>query len=238
MAVDTTALKGGDISGAVGIGNFNIGAGAVGNILLWILLVVAIVMALCGVIIFIFWKRSYSQKIMIFGLVGNVPTLKMMDRAKIMRFGSAGDTLFFLQKKKKFIAPPTLQAGSKTWWYWERKDGEMINFTIGNIDEQMQQAGAYFVDTDVRMQRLGIEKNLRDRFQKVGFWQKYGATIAGLLFVVLVTVALVVLFAKLVDVANALESTAQAVQNMATAVQQSAKSGGAGISPLTPANST
>jgi hypothetical protein len=188
-----------------------------------------------AVVVYIVYRKTYSQKIQIYGLVGNAPTLKSNDRAKIVRFGGAGDTLFYLQKKKKFISPPTIQMGTNTWWYWERRDGEMINISLGDIDEQMRQAGVYYVDTDVRMQRLGIEKNLRDRFQKVGFWAKYGTTIAGAIFIILITVALVVLFAKLVDVAKALESTAQAIEHMATSVDTFAKTGGQ-VSPLVPVN--
>ena len=96
----------------------------------------------------------------------------------------------------------------------------MINFSLGDIDYQMRKAGAYYVDTDMGMQRLGIEKNLRDRFQKVGFWQKYGTTIVGALFVIMVTVSLVVLFAKLIDVSKALESTASAIRDMSETVNK------------------
>jgi hypothetical protein len=108
----------------------------------------------------------------------------------------------------------------KTWWFWERADGELINFGLDNVDETFKKAGVYYIDTDMRMQRLGIEKNLRDRFDKQGWWQKYGNTVMGIIFVLFVTIALVVLFSKLVDVSNSLDATAQSVNAMATAVNK------------------
>jgi len=48
--------------------------------------------------------------------------------------------------------------------------------------------------------RLGIEKNLQFRFQKEGFWDKYGQTIINAIFYVLVTLMLIVLFLSQVTV--------------------------------------
>lgn len=201
-------------------GNFNLGLGTIGNVLVLIFASLLIVGLIGGIIAYIFYRKTYSQNIYIFGLLGNKPTLRFVDKAKVMKFGSVGDVLFFLQKKKKYITPPTIQIAPNTWWYWERPDGELINFTLGDIDEDMRKAGITYIDNDMRMQRLGIEKNLRDRFEKIGFWAKYGATIMALVFVIMVTIALVVLFSKLVDVSKALESNAKAVENMATVVNK------------------
>ncbi|HUU86819.1 MAG TPA: hypothetical protein VMX17_03605, partial [Candidatus Glassbacteria bacterium] len=83
-----------------------------------------------------------------------------------------------------------------------------------------KKAGAYYVDTDMRMQRLGIEKNLRERLQKSTFFEKYGSTIAGVIFVIMVTISLVVLFSKLSEVASALDTAGGNVGAMANAVEQ------------------
>ena len=146
--------------------------------------------------------------------------LKLVDKGRYMRFGMAGDKLFHLRKSKKYIAPPTIQTGTNLWLFWEREDGEIINIGIGDIDEQMRKAGAYFVDTDMRMQRLGIEKNLKDRLMKESWFSKYASTIAGVIFVILVTVALVVLFSKLIDVATAMDNMAGSVKTMADQIEQ------------------
>ena len=212
--VDTSALKAGDL-----LGGFNFNLGAVGNILVWLFICFIIFAILIGIVIFIIYRRMYNQNILIFGLLGNVPTLKKTDKAKIVKFGLAGDTLFYLQSKK-YITPPNIQMAIRTWWFWERADGELINFGLDNVDETFKKAGVYYIDTDMRMQRLGIEKNLRDRFDKPNWWSKYGTTVMGIIFVLFVTIALVVLFSKLVDVSKSLDATAQSVNAMATAVNK------------------
>jgi hypothetical protein len=224
--VNQEALQKGDILGSLGL-NFNAGLGVFGNVLFWVLIICFIVGIIGGIIAYVFWRKSYGQQIWVFGVIGNRSTLKVIHHAKVVGFGGAGDFLYFIRERKKYIAPPTIQMGKNIWWYWERKDGELINIGLGDIDEQMKKAGAYFIDTDIRMTRLGIEKNLRDRLQKTGFWAKYGQTILGIIFVIMVTVALVILFSQLKDVSKALEGTASAIQKMAEAVNKfyDAKSG-------------
>lgn len=209
-----------DIAGTFGLKGFNFGLGTVGNAMVWVFISFIVFAFIIAVVVYIIYKKTYNQKILIFGLMGNVPTLKESDLAKIVRIGAVGDTLFYIQRKKKYITPPTIQMAKRVWWFWERSDGELINFGLENVDELFRKAGIYYIDTDMRMQRLGIEKNLRDRFEKVSFWQKYGSAIMGALFVIMVTVALVVLFAKLVDVSKALEKTAQSIQSMADSVDK------------------
>ena len=72
----------------------------------------------------------------------------------------------------------------------------MINVSIENVDEKQRLLGVKFVDTDMRMQRLGIEKNLAYRLQKKNFWEQYGQTIMNVIFYVLITMLLIVLFVQ------------------------------------------
>lgn len=237
--VDSTALKSGNLLQGMGLSNFSFGGmGTVATVMMWIFISLIVVGIFVAIIVWIVYKRTYNQNIYIYKMLGNKPALTFVDKAKVVRMGSVGDTLFQLRKMKKFIAPPTIQISPNTWWYWQRPDGELINFTLGDIDEQMRKAGVQYVDTDMRMQRLGIEKNLRDRFEKIGFWQKYGATIMGLIFVIMVTISLVVLFSQLRDVSKALQGTAGAIQSMAESVNKfynGTIGGGANPSGLVPA---
>jgi hypothetical protein len=145
---------------------------------------------------------------------------KGQDKGRYIPFGSTGDRLMHFRTRKKYVPPPTIQMGKNLWWYWDRIDGELINIGLADIDEQMRRVGAYFTDTDLRMARLGIEKNLRERLEKQSFWAKYGTMIAGAIFVILVTISLVVLFSKIVDVAKSMDNMAESVNQMATQIQK------------------
>ena len=238
IAVSSDALKSGDVIGGMGIGGIQLGT--IGSIILWVVAIIIIGGLLAMLFIWWFNKRSYNQKVWIFGIIGGIPMLKYIDAGKFMSFGMAGDKLLKLQKQKKYLAPPTIQMGKNIWWYFERSDGEYINFSLTDIDALQKKAGAYYVDTDMRMQRLGIEKNLRERLTKQSFFEKYGTTIAGVIFVIMVTVALVVLFSQLKDVAGAMDNMASSVSQMATAIEQfyTARVGGeapSDVSGLVPA---
>jgi len=215
--VDTGALKSGDFGSALGISGFSFGT--IGTVFLWvgIFLVIALVLGLSVWVIYS--RRLYTKKIWVFRRIGGVPVFQYEDKGRLMSFGMAGDKLMNLKKTKKFLPPPTIQMGRELFWYWEREDGEFINFSMTDIDEVQRKAGAYFVDTDMRMQRLGIEKNLRERMERKGFFEKYGSTIAGVIFVIMVTVALVVLFSNLKDVASSMDSMAGSVNSMATEIR-------------------
>jgi len=217
---DVSALKSGDLLGGMGLGGGGFNIGTLGTILIWVFVALLIVGAIAGVLIFVLTKKSYKLKIWIFGRVGGVPMLKTIDMGKMVSFGMAGDKLMKLKKLKKFFPPPRIQMGKDIYWFYEREDGEYINFSLTDIDDLQKKAGAYYVDTDMRMQRLGIEKNLRERLQKQTFFEKYGSTIAGVIFVIMVTISLVVLFSKLSEVASALDTAGGNVGAMANAVEQ------------------
>ena len=121
-----------------------------------------------------FWwwysNKIFNQKIRVFGMVGNTPMEKWTDKAKYLRLGNAGDRIFFLRKIKRHLPEPKIQGGINTWYYWQREDGELINIGFPNVDLIQKKMGIKFIDTDMRMERLGIAKNLQFRHQKEGFW--------------------------------------------------------------------
>jgi len=238
MATNVSSLQGGNLLGTLGLGGIKIGT--IGTVFLWIFILLLLFGSIAGFIIWWVMRKSYSKQIWIFGKVAGVPMLKSIDKAKIVAFGMAGDKLIYLKKSKKYLSPPQIQMGKDIFWYYEREDGEFINFSLNDLDEILKKAGCYYVDTDMRMQRLGIEKNLRDRLDRKSWLEKYGALVGGIVFMILVTVCLVVLFSKLKDTATAIDSMSANVGQMASAVEKYyvKKIGGespADISGLTPA---
>lgn len=217
---NTEAIKSGDILGGMGLRGFNFSAGTIGTTFLWIFVIIIGLVLIAGLVIWWYKRKLYSQKIWVFGRVGGVPMLKYTDKGRYIAFGMAGDKLMHIKKIKKFVPPPTIQMGKDTWWFWERSDGELINIGLEDIDEKMRRVGAYFTDTDMRMQRLGIEKNLRDRLEHKSFLAKYGTVIAGVIFIIMVTVALVVLFSKLKDTAESMDKMASNVGRLAESIEK------------------
>lgn len=186
----------GKLGDVFGFGSWNLGMGDVATFMIWFFLSILLVAVLGVILYFVLMKKVYRHKITVRGLVGGVPMVRWRDRAKEVRIGRAGDTLFYVKKKKRYLPPPTIQDGINEWLYWERADTELINIGFEDVDEKQRKLGVRFIDTDMRMQRLGIEKNLQFRLQKQNFWEKHGVMVISIIFYVLITIFLVVIFTQ------------------------------------------
>jgi uncharacterized membrane protein len=188
---------------------------------LWVLGSILVSAIIIAGIIFLFIILKYNKKAVIFQKVGNkiVPTKN--SKACFERVGRAGDRMFFIKSLKRYTKDASIQMGQNTYWFFEREDGELINFGLQDLDELMKKAGAFYVDFDMRMHRLGIEKNLEQRHIKKSFWDKYGAMMMNILAFMVIVVCLVIFFwqlnkvmGSLKDLINAMNGYIEAYNNI------------------------
>lgn len=217
------------LSEAIGNKLPNISMGGMATIVGWLLGAVLFTGILATVFYFVYKSLIYNKVIKIYRKVGNKTILVAVDKGYFARVGNAGDYWCLTKKLKKTLPRPTIQSGKNEYWFFEREDGEFINFGLGDIDAQMKAAKVYYIDEDMRLARLGIQKNLRDRFQKVSFWQKYGGLIMNLIYLIVSTILLVVLFKEIKGVWEAGHSMAGAVRDMAVQVENMARRVGGGM---------
>jgi len=178
---------------------------------------------------FLVQKLRYNKKIILYKKIGGVTKKIATYKAMFERLGNAGDYWCRLKNPKKILSRPRIESSKNEYLFYERKDGEWINFEFGDIDEQMQTAGIKYIDEDIRLQRLGIQKNLEQRFQKVTFWQKYGGMIMSLIFVLVTAIMYIVLFKTMGDSWTQAGQMAEAVKEMANQVQILSTKVGGGI---------
>lgn len=190
---------------------------------------------LAGLVAFgVYWfiqSLKYNKRLVLFRKIGGKTIPCGEDKGMFARVGQAGDFWCKTKKFKKTLPRPRIETGPNTFWFFERSDGEWINFGLSDLDEQMKKAGAYYVDEDMRLQRLGIQKNLLERFKKVTFWDKYGGMIMNVIFLLIVTICLVILFKSMKDNWNVGREMAQAVRDMAIEVANVRTRTGSGIVP-------
>ena len=201
----------GQVFDSLGISGMTKGTGFFGNLFLWIF----IVLIVFGCIGFGFWwwysKKIHNQEMVVFGMMGNQPMEKWKDNAKFIRLGIAGDRLLFPKKLKRHLPLPTIQGGINKWYYWQREDGELINIGFPNVDLIQKKMGIKFIDTDMRMERLGIAKMLQFRHQKEGFWDKYGNLIMNTIAYVMMALMMIILFMEWRKTGTVLEGIASKV---------------------------
>lgn len=198
--------------------NFQIsGMGAVSLILMVIIIAILVL----GIIGFIAWyiavKKQYYLKIHLFKLIGNSPTRVAVLKAKEVPFGRAGDKLWRVAppgllmpfKIVKWLPIGKYQTAPNEFWYWMREDGEWINFRPTDIDSVSREMKIKFVQEDMRLQRLATEKLLEQRLMNKSFWEKYGIVIGYVIFFLVITVSLIIIFyqwSKIIDQTNILIS--------------------------------
>lgn len=173
---------------ATGIESFNMGA--VGTVMIWfaVIIILAIVTAVLSYLYVM--NKKFNKKIVIFARVNGVFQDVAKDRARVIKVGRGGDTAFLWKKAKAVRPTPSLQTGINTYWYFLRADGEYINFCPGDLDQMMRELGANFSDKELRYAKAGLQKLLKDAYDKTGFWEKYGGVMAFGILILLLGVAM------------------------------------------------
>lgn len=196
--------------------------------------IVALIVGGLGILIFLFVynKVKFIYTIKLFQKIGNQVIPTATDMAKKDRISTSGDFWLICKKAKKILPIPTIQMGKRVYWFFEREDGEWINFALKDFDKEMKEAGIYYVHEDMRLQRLGIQKNLKNRFDKLKFWDKYGNAILSILYIMIIAVCLIVLFQKISGLFEQLTQTSTAIENMARAVENMGRKVGGGVKPI------
>jgi len=183
--------------------------------------VIGIIGAILGFISYtVYMKKKFNKNIVVFEKVGKTIEPTRKDTACIMPWGEGGDTIFFSRKSQKYLPTPRIQTGRNTYWYFIREDGEWINFGVEDIDEHMRELKAHFLDKEMRYARTAIQKNLRDRFQKISFWEKYGGLIVWTVLILVTGVAMWLIFDKWLEVSNALVDAVKAAKEVVESAKQ------------------
>jgi len=175
------------------------GVGGGVNFFAWMIIIFLVAGGLTTGIILYIVNRKYNKKIIIFEKIGGsfVPIRK--DRGMEVKFSTAGDSITYLRKHKKYIPNPSIQTGNREYWYFIREDDEWINFGLTDLDQASRDVGARFLDKEMRYARTSIQKGLKDRYEQQSAWQKYGIYILSFGYVALIGVMIWLLFDKWVD---------------------------------------
>lgn len=220
------------ILGAVGLEGFKLGSlGTLGTVLIWILIVVGFFVIVGGGIIWWIWNKSYNQVIELWAQVNGIDQVIATYKGKWIRLQGTMKRLMFIRGANRWESPQYL-TGKNVWKFHRRAiDGMWHNFKHGSVDAVLNTMQIEVVQGDVRMQSEANEKILRDRLQKKKDWLGLITQIAYIITFILIFIALVVLFSKLTNVAEAQTGTAVAMQSMAESINNFYKARVGGQSP-------
>jgi hypothetical protein len=176
--------------------------------------IIIVILGIGFLIYFLISLKKYYITIELYKRVDNQNRLVRKYKACEHRVGKAGDILWYVAKANKYIPPGNIQSGANIYKYFQRSDGEWINFQIGDIDEQMRMAGVKYIDNDMRSQRISISKTLDNELKEQGFWSKYGTTITYILEILIFGVACVIIFYQFSEVVTKMDQVVARVDSM------------------------
>src|SRR3990167_4238345 len=131
------------------------------NYLTYLIIIVLIMLVVGSIIVFMVYRMRFKYKIIIFEEINGNFEPSRTDKACEIKLSTAGDTLFYLSKHKKYLPNPSIQTGRRIFWYFVRSDDEWINFGLENFNEQSRKVGARFLDKEMRYARTQIQKGLK-----------------------------------------------------------------------------
>ncbi len=184
----------------------DIGVGGVISTLTWFILTIVFGIFAGFVVYLLLRNKSYNKKVVVFQKIGGRFEVVANVRAMLMKIGEAGDTVLYVQKFKKYVPTPSIQAGRNIYWFAEREDGEWINFGIEDIDEKSRELNVYFLDKEMRYARAALQKNLKERYQSMTFLEKYGGLMVWTALCLVIIVGVFLWMDKLIEITAAVDS--------------------------------
>jgi hypothetical protein len=148
-------------------------------------------------------KKKYNKTIMIWRIVAGKPEWTDTTKAQFQRIGLAGD-YWVLCKNGKILSRPQFEQRKGIYFYHQGLDGELRNFRLENIDETLKEAKVVVLKEDMRLTRIAIEKNLKDRLQKPSWWQENKSFVTNMILVLIIMISVMYLLNKVGEIVKVL----------------------------------
>ena len=209
-----------------------------GNTITWILIGIVLI-AIFGIIMFVILRRrSYNIHIKVFeNIAGQGYQLTKSDRARMIKIGDGGEEILHLMKHKAYRTAYGKKMGKNTYWFAIGQDGYWYNVLLGDLDAKMGMLDIEPVDRDMRYAHVAIRKNIKERYNKQSFMEKYSAQVFGILTLLIFFVGSWFLVDQIGVLTEQLSATLEANKATAEAIQKSLayidslNAGGSGITP-------
>jgi len=222
----------------VGVGQG--GGGFDGTLVLIFVVSALIFMGLCafGTWFFIRWW-TYKYKIIIFQRINGQFQETARKKARVIPVGKGGDQAILLNRPQKILPMPSIQSGKNTFNYFISDDGEWINFSHGDFDEDRKELGSQFLDKEMRYARTSLQHMGEERYSTKGFWEKYGGMVAYSVLILVTCIGLWLIVDKMVEFHTASSSVMDVAEKVLDKANQilgnvdSINSGGSGLKSAT-----
>jgi flagellar basal body-associated protein FliL len=186
---------------------------------LLIILGVFLIVLVAGIITFNFYYKKKQQlqfqyKIHIFKEVHGEPQPIDDDLAMEVYVQDSNVSLFYLKKKKLYIARPTLSMGKNAYWYNILKNGEWVNFCLKGSKDGSTFSEANYDHRDTRYAYINLKEIIKKNYtdKSVKWWKEYAPLITLIVFAVIFIVGCLLIAAKMGKVINGFQPVADSMR--------------------------
>lgn len=198
----------GDLTGGT-VGDIGISFGGVTSFVSNLITFLGVIGIIGG--LFAWWyyrkrqKTTYNKKIHIFEEINGQFIPSSEDTACEINIPGTSLKVFYLKKRNLYLARGTKQMGHNHYWYGIRSNGEWVNFTITNLNKELEEAGLDYDHIDMKYANTQLKRLMASQFKKKEkWWEKYQKELTLVIFILLMTFAIWFLLSKVEDIANQL----------------------------------
>lgn len=120
------------------------------------------------------------------------------DLAKELTIPGSNVQVFYIKGRDMYLPRPRIKMGKNAYWFIIKRNGEIVNFAMKNINEEMKEANLDYDHTDMRYALTNlkelIKRNYRDKSQP--WWREYKDVIGLVILIFVLTISFVFIISK------------------------------------------
>ncbi len=193
-------------------------------------LIIILFIFVMGIFYTILWtkkqKKLYNKDIYWFEEIHGEMVSIDNDKAAELTIPGTNIQVFYIKKKDLYLPRPVIRMGLNSFWFAIRNNREIVNFSMKNINKEMQEANLNYDHTDMRYALTNlkelIKRNYRDKSQ--AWWREYKEVISLVILIFVMSLSFFFLLSKigtLIDQVGALIDHADQVVKTAEVLRGS-----------------
>lgn len=216
MAVDL-----GSVGSTLGLGNIG---GNFSRVATTIAIVFIVAIVAGGIVFFLVRYMRYNKLLILYQSVNGQTQETGRVKAAEVPLGREGTRVFRILKGRKILPRPLIQIKRNVYSYFITDDGEWLNVGLGDLNKPLKEIGLYSLSTDMRYARDSIAPQLKERFDKQSFLQKYGPAISMMIFFIIAGVGFWLMFSQMAKTAAVVNSVVPQLKDVADSLKAAATS--------------
>ncbi len=188
----------------------------IGKVFIW-LIIFFFVIVLAGVGLYFFIRYiKFNKHIIVLEDVEGSDNLEPIgkDKAMLVKVAKSGMEVLYLKKRKTYKGAYGKRMGKNRYYFAIGPDGYWYNVTLGSLQEGLKTVNIKPTPVNMRYQNEALQEIIKERYDKVGFWQKYGGMIAFTMLIVLFGIMSYLLLDKYAEIGGSVRGAVDAAKEV------------------------